>query len=1245
MKCRLFLSVACLLWSIISYCQPVIPRATKGSRPIIHLESVPPSAYESGKIEVKLLPRFKHQMPTLNLEKKVVCTNAAMQQLFDNWQIQDCSLLFGNALAQSEQKKRHEAWGFDRWVTLTMPDQTNIIQAVRAFEASGFFEVVEPVYKAEVIGHVAAAPLNPNDPIYGQQWHLKNTGQSGGTAGKDISIEGAWNIETGKPSVIVSVHDNAINEAHPDLAQNVAVGKSFNFIDKNNTLTLNSSHGSHCGGIIAAVNNNGVNVSSIAGGNGSSNSGVRLMSCETFGPNNKAGGFAESLVYAADKGAAISNNSWGYSEPDLYDISVFDAIDYFCEHGGGTVLQGGVVVFAAGNNGKNWQVFPGAYERVICVAATNNKDIRSNYSNYGSWVDISAPGGEGYFGGGIFSTDNIGYSNSSGTSYACPQVVGVAALVASVLSGKASANDVNDIILSTVDDHYPLNPNFKGQLGAGRLNAFAAVKKASLLATKALNTVTNFKGQAECDKILLNWGNATVGGKVMIAYSPNTNMTMPTDGKVYQKGDTLHDGSVIIYVGTGTTTNYPSLDTLIQYNFKIWTVGTGNVYSLGKNTAVMVHPVFQGGGLGVLEQNFNSPPIFPTKLWHNSNTNLDFDSWVHTTFDTIGVGAGDNYSMCYYNYKYDTILGAVDTLFSPQVTVKGADSILLSLYYAYQYLNKGKSYSDSLEIVVSTDCGATYQSLWKKGGAQLSTVSDTANKAFYPTTIDKWKQIYLDLSSYKNKDRLFVGVRGYNGKGNNLFFDNINLAVRYKTDATIAQVLQPIANGCSKTVAPQVMLKNVGNQSLTACKIGFQIDNGAINSVNFAGLLKRDSSTTLNLPTSMLATGEHALKVFSYLPNNIADANTVNDTLVYRFTITQQQAIPLSENFDGVQFPPIGWEVLQTPKDAFTWQAVPTTKGKSAFMQHYLYANSTNAVDNLLTPIIPINKINDSLYFSFDLAATNRGGTTIPDTMEVALTKDCGNTWTTLYKKWGSTLQTVRPPGVEFVPAATEWRRDTIILNRWVQLNDQVRLRFTNTNNNSNNIYIDNVKCSYATTLPISLLKWSAAINADGTALLFWQTQREVNSHHFQVESSVNGREFAVIATIPAVGSGTNSYQWLDKKHISGIRYYRLKMWDNDGSYQYSKVLQLSGNMDFAIQQVFPNPVKSVANVMMSSPKAQVVQYSITDAIGRSVFGKSETLVKGVNQIMISTENLPSGQYWLFIQNEQGQLIKAPFVK
>jgi hypothetical protein len=437
----------------------------------------------------------------------------------------------------------------------------------------------------------------------------------------DIDLPEAWDIIKGNPNVVVAVLDMGIDSSHSDLSANIWPGMGYNFCN-DTSLIVPGFHATHVAGTIAANTNNTAGVSGIAGGSGTGN-GVRLMSCQVFNPVSGGSGHAEAPIWAADHGACISQNSWAYTSVGVYQQSVLDAIDYFNMYGGGTVLNGGITIFAAGNNFSSGQFYPGCYAGTFAVAATNNQDMRAWYSNFDTWVDISAPGGEtsSVAENGVLSTDlNNSYNYYQGTSMACPHVSGVAALIISLAPGYLYAQDVRDILGNSTDNIYPLNPGYVGKLGSGRLNAFNALQLTQLyLSTPAPQSLT--ATTTGVSVINLAWMANANNDSVLLVY--NTVNTFGTPSGNYLTGQTIAGGGTVLYKGKLAAFDHTGLNFGTTYYYAIWTKN-GSFYSVYSRKANST--TFCGTALLPFSESFgsNSMPICWTQQTIGTGT---ISSW------------------------------------------------------------------------------------------------------------------------------------------------------------------------------------------------------------------------------------------------------------------------------------------------------------------------------------------------------------------------------------------------------------------------------------------------------------------------------------------------------------------------------------------------------------------------------------------------------------------------------------------
>ena len=573
-----------------------------------------------------------------------------------------------------EERKRK--YGLHLWYEITFDSTVKMPEVEKRLKGIDALSVVEfsvPVkcsddyrmvqYNGNLHSRAENSTSISNDELVSIQWSLNNDGTlfQGCQPGADINVKSAWVKSTGSKDVIVAVIDQGVQWKHPDLKNNMWVNEAelngepgvdddgngyvddiygYDFVYDTGNISP-GQHGTHVAGTIAAETNNGVGIAGVAGGTGQGD-GVRIMTCPILPPDGSgaSGTSAKAVIYAADNGAVISQNSWGYEHPnvDWMHQSEFsaerDAYQYFIDNAGKDgdqvtgPMSGGLVIFSAGNTGHqygNILSWPGASPDFIGVTSIGADYNPAYYTNYGSWADVMAPGGDMVFvsttegHGGILSTcigtnpEEFTYSFMQGTSMACPHVSGIAALAVSYARENnyvLKASELKNAMLGgtrnidsyfsgrKTDDGSYTNVKFdldmesyRGQMGNGLIDASMVLDNIGAALGKPGNHVVP-AGVEDLQSVDPQPSALTIKWKVGTDYNSGK---IPVYNVYYSTGDIVYNnrgeisgeniyGPVIVRTGDKNVGEYISytinnLQASTQYNVGVVAVDQWNQYS------------------------------------------------------------------------------------------------------------------------------------------------------------------------------------------------------------------------------------------------------------------------------------------------------------------------------------------------------------------------------------------------------------------------------------------------------------------------------------------------------------------------------------------------------------------------------------------------------------------------------------------------------------------------------------------
>lgn len=465
----------------------------------------------------------------------------------------------------------------------------------------------------------------PNDPYFGSQWAMNK-----------IQAPQAWDLTHGSENINIAIVDTGVDSTHPDLANKIKA--KINFTTSPNAED-NYGHGTHVAGIAAAASNNTIGVAGL--GYDSSIYNVKVLGDNGFGYNSWV---AQGIIWATDHGAQVINLSLG----DTADSGVMeDAVNYAWD-------KGVVVVAAAGNNYTSSPFYPAYSANCIAVAATDASDSLLIWSDYGDWVDVSAPGVS------IYSTvRNSSYGYLSGTSMASPHVAGLAALLYALVTDNNGDGRINDEVRQRLEN--TTDPIGSTGGGTGRINALNAVSglHPSQFGTVS-GRVTDFNTGLPVEGATVSGANQSVLTDSSGTYSISGISTGTYTFVASKNG--CSDASLDVEVIAGQTTTADLVLDDPASSADMW-VSAINFQAKGKTLTVTLVIMTATGPLSGAQVHFDT--MFAAKEWYSQGiTNSTGMVSLVINQPSSGTYAATITSLSAANYTWNTGKGIISASYT-----------------------------------------------------------------------------------------------------------------------------------------------------------------------------------------------------------------------------------------------------------------------------------------------------------------------------------------------------------------------------------------------------------------------------------------------------------------------------------------------------------------------------------------------------------------------------------------------------
>lgn len=1024
--------------------------------------------------------------------------------------------------------------------------------------------------------------LLPNDLSFSSQWHLNR-----------INAPLAWDYFSTGSNIVIAIVDDAVERFHPDLNPNIWINSKeipnnaldddnngyiddingWDLADNDNTPDppgLDYDHGTHVAGISSAVTNNAIGISSIG-------FSCKLMCLKASGanPNSISQGYA-GILYAANNGAHIINMSWGNG---TFSSTNEEVINY-------ALSKNVILVAAAGNSNSSAIFYPAGYNGVISVASTTTDDTKSSFSNFGTWVKISAPGSA------ILSTVPFGnYANNSGTSMASPMVAGLLGLMKSLNPGMPN-QDLIQCLYSTADNLTNVNPGFPGQLGSGRINAGKAM--ACVAATLNNVPIAEFIGSP----ISIVQGNSVTFSESSLYNATNWQWSFP-------------GGTPASFTGR--------IPPAIVYNTPgVYNVSLTASNSFGSNTRTRTNYITVNELPSCISINLPRP-----SSW--SNFNYFSGPGAVNGFANGNNSDRDRQKAMYFDVSNTNVTGLVRI----EVWFGRANASDLNKIIRFRIFD-GTNETPGAELgVFERTMAQIRQAVLSNTGVSIDfsrNILLPASKKFF-VSVDfstlEWNASVKDtLSILSNLGNQSTGTPVFDQKADGTWrrygtsgtwsFENLNLYIHPFVTSRPALVLLSPSNP-EVCQGSNVTFNSTGSNFSSLLRWTTPGANGPTNIDNVPSITPQYSSP-----------GNY--KVFLSATGGCGELRIDSTTL----TIKPAPVIIVNAVKNPIC---LGESTILSASGASSFVWSPST-GLSSTSGSTVTANPTTTTNYTISA----TTAGCTTILPFELQVRGRSADVVISANNVAITTPTQVTFTANGNNGGSN------PVFEF--RVNEILRQSGISNVFVTTvspGDIVKCQM-----NSNEPCVDEKSVTSneikmgETIVPVVMGNLTGKRTGSNNEL-YWNTLSEYNTSHFEVERSINGTTFITVGRVNASGfsQSAKSYKYIDRE-IGGTKWiYRLKIIDFDGTFIYSNLFLLSENSTQTIIQVYPNPAKAGNNIrlVIFGLKYPKVSIRLMNQGGQILNTWESPVISQQVNMDIPTKNIASGTYFLQIISNNGILL------